>query len=277
MRDVATGTDLADEIPRTRACSLAWTPDGSGFYYTRYPAPGEVPAGEEQYHRGVFHHRLGDDPAQGPQAVRRRARHDRLARRRPVARRPLAGDHRQPGLVEERGLPRRRPRAAARARRRSPPARRRSSTSSRCSTIASTCLTTSGAPRGRLFAVDPAQPERARWREVIPKGRPRCCKDVAYFRGRPRGRLRCRTPRCACAFTIGEGAPRGEIAAARAGRADRARRRARRRRAVLRLHVVPRRRPRCSASTSTTPKAPVATWRKLAGADRSGARSRSSG
>jgi prolyl oligopeptidase len=66
VRDVATGKDLPDEITRARACSLAWTPDGRGFYYTRYPAPGSVPAGEEKYHRAVFFHRLGDDPARDP-------------------------------------------------------------------------------------------------------------------------------------------------------------------------------------------------------------------
>ncbi len=42
VRDVATGRDTGDEIPRARACSLAWTPDGRGFYYTRYPTPGQV-------------------------------------------------------------------------------------------------------------------------------------------------------------------------------------------------------------------------------------------
>jgi len=63
VRDVATGRDLPDEIARTRACSLAWFPDGKGFYYTRYPTAGAVPAGEEKYHRSVFRHRLGDDPA----------------------------------------------------------------------------------------------------------------------------------------------------------------------------------------------------------------------
>ncbi len=63
VRDVESGQDVGDQIPRTRACSLAWSPDGSGFYYTRYPKPGEVPPGEEKYHRGVFFHRLGDDPA----------------------------------------------------------------------------------------------------------------------------------------------------------------------------------------------------------------------
>jgi prolyl oligopeptidase len=63
VRDVATGRDLPDEIARTRACSLAWFPDGKGFYYTRYPTAGSVPAGEEKYHRSVFRHRLGEDPA----------------------------------------------------------------------------------------------------------------------------------------------------------------------------------------------------------------------
>ena len=61
--DLETGQTLPERIPRTRAADLAWLPDGSGFYYTRYPAPGEVPAGEEHYHRSVFFHRLGTDPA----------------------------------------------------------------------------------------------------------------------------------------------------------------------------------------------------------------------
>ena len=63
VRDVATGRDREDTIPHARACSLAWLPAGDGFYYTRYPAPGSVPAGEEHYHRHVFFHRLGTDPA----------------------------------------------------------------------------------------------------------------------------------------------------------------------------------------------------------------------
>jgi prolyl oligopeptidase len=60
--DVEGGVTLpGEEIPRTRACSLAWLPDGDGFYYTRYPEPGSVPAGEEYYHRQVFLHRIGAD------------------------------------------------------------------------------------------------------------------------------------------------------------------------------------------------------------------------
>ena len=66
VRDVATGRDLPDTIARTRACSLGWLPDGSGFYYTRYPEPGTVPAGEESYHRHVFLHRLDTAPDTDP-------------------------------------------------------------------------------------------------------------------------------------------------------------------------------------------------------------------
>ena len=60
--DVETGRDLPDSIPRMRAASVAWLPDNRGFYYTRYPAPGEVPTGEEQYHRAIYLHPLGADP-----------------------------------------------------------------------------------------------------------------------------------------------------------------------------------------------------------------------
>jgi prolyl oligopeptidase len=64
--EVDSGAPLPDRIPRTRSADLAWLPDGSGFYYTRYPAGGDVPEGEEHYHRSVFFHRLGTDSAGDP-------------------------------------------------------------------------------------------------------------------------------------------------------------------------------------------------------------------
>ncbi|HKV76125.1 MAG TPA: prolyl oligopeptidase family serine peptidase, partial [Gemmatimonadales bacterium] len=60
--EVETGKDLPDRISRTRAASVAWLPDQSGFYYTRYPAAGTIPEGEEAYHRSVYFHRLGASP-----------------------------------------------------------------------------------------------------------------------------------------------------------------------------------------------------------------------
>ncbi len=55
----ADGSDLADTIADTRAASIAWLPDGSGFWYTRYPEG-------DQYHRHVRFHALGADPADDP-------------------------------------------------------------------------------------------------------------------------------------------------------------------------------------------------------------------
>lgn len=61
IRDVSTGKDLPDTIDRTRHASVAWLPDGKSFYYSRYPEPGTVPAGEERYHSRIYLHVLGQD------------------------------------------------------------------------------------------------------------------------------------------------------------------------------------------------------------------------
>jgi prolyl oligopeptidase len=61
--ETASGKLLPDAIERTRAASLAWKPDNSGFFYTRYPKKGEVPAGQEVYYRHVFYHAIGTDAA----------------------------------------------------------------------------------------------------------------------------------------------------------------------------------------------------------------------
>jgi prolyl oligopeptidase len=67
--ETKTGTLLPDTIERTRAASVAWKLDNTGFYYTRYPKKGDVPAGQEMYNRHVFYHSLGDDPDQEDQLI----------------------------------------------------------------------------------------------------------------------------------------------------------------------------------------------------------------
>jgi prolyl oligopeptidase len=64
--ETATKKLLPDTIERTRAASIAWKPDDSGFYYTRYPKKGDVAEGQEVYNRHVFYHPLGGDPAKDP-------------------------------------------------------------------------------------------------------------------------------------------------------------------------------------------------------------------
>lgn len=62
--DVKTGRELEnDRVPRvnggTAGGSMAWRPDGSGFFYTRYPRDGERPAEDMAFYTQVYTHDLG--------------------------------------------------------------------------------------------------------------------------------------------------------------------------------------------------------------------------
>jgi prolyl oligopeptidase len=63
--DVETGRLLPDRPRGTCLDPLAWRPDGSAFFYAAYPAPGEVPAGDERRWHAVYEHRLGSGEAAG--------------------------------------------------------------------------------------------------------------------------------------------------------------------------------------------------------------------
>jgi prolyl oligopeptidase len=58
-----TGEQTGKVIERVNAGTaggdVAWTPDGSGFYYTRYPRPGERPEEELLFHQEVWYHAWG--------------------------------------------------------------------------------------------------------------------------------------------------------------------------------------------------------------------------
>jgi prolyl oligopeptidase len=61
--DVATGRETGDVIPRvqvgTAGGSAAWTADGKGLWYTRYPREGERPKEDLDFYQQVFFHELG--------------------------------------------------------------------------------------------------------------------------------------------------------------------------------------------------------------------------
>jgi prolyl oligopeptidase len=66
--DVATGKQIADPVPRvqfaTAGGDMAWTGDGQGFYYTRYPQGNERPAEDANFYQQVYYHVLGSSAAQ---------------------------------------------------------------------------------------------------------------------------------------------------------------------------------------------------------------------
>ncbi|HYY95792.1 MAG TPA: prolyl oligopeptidase family serine peptidase [Pyrinomonadaceae bacterium] len=166
--DVDTGRDLADRITRTRAASVAWLPDNSGFYYTRYPAPGSVPKAEETYHRRVFQHRLGDDPEKDAEVFSPKEMTEwadvQLSRdgRWLVVSVSIGFDRNDLFLRDLH----------------KPGGKFQTVVEGRAATydayVARTgemfIRTTEGAPRGRLFVAQAANPQRAAWRELIPQG-----------------------------------------------------------------------------------------------------------
>lgn len=60
VRDVRTGKDLADEIKWVKFSGLSWAKDGSGFYYSRFPAPKAGATYQSlNEHQQVYFHKLG--------------------------------------------------------------------------------------------------------------------------------------------------------------------------------------------------------------------------
>jgi prolyl oligopeptidase len=61
--DVETGQRVHEIIEHvnggTAGGDLAWLPDGSGFFYTRYPRPGERAEADEDFYQQLWFHRLG--------------------------------------------------------------------------------------------------------------------------------------------------------------------------------------------------------------------------
>ncbi|MDQ1643543.1 MAG: prolyl oligopeptidase [Actinomycetota bacterium] len=63
VMDVATGQPVEGPIDRTRYSPVAWVPGGGAFYYVRRLPPELIPDDDQQYHRRVWLHRVGTDPA----------------------------------------------------------------------------------------------------------------------------------------------------------------------------------------------------------------------
>ena len=62
--EVTSGELSGVTVPRvnggTAGGSLAWAGDSSGFWYTRYPSPGERPEDDVDFYQEVWYHALGD-------------------------------------------------------------------------------------------------------------------------------------------------------------------------------------------------------------------------
>ncbi|HEX5506250.1 MAG TPA: prolyl oligopeptidase family serine peptidase [Thermomicrobiales bacterium] len=172
LLDVAAGRDQGETIPDTRYCSVAWLPDAGGFFYTRLPAAGSVPPGEENYHQRVRFHRLGADPAADPVVFgegfpsEERFEVDLAPGGRWLL--VTASEGWVKSEVYLKDLRAGRPDDAAGF---VPVATGRDALyAGQILDDRLYLLTNDGAPNYRVFAVDPARPARAGWREVVPEG-----------------------------------------------------------------------------------------------------------
>ncbi|MHC4175282.1 MAG: prolyl oligopeptidase family serine peptidase, partial [Planctomycetota bacterium] len=64
--EAESGREIGEVIPRvnggTAGGDIAWTADGSGFYYTRYPREGERPPKDMDFYQQVWFHSMGTSP-----------------------------------------------------------------------------------------------------------------------------------------------------------------------------------------------------------------------
>ena len=60
VRDVETGKDLPDVIKWVKFSGASWSPDGKGFYYSRYDEPKEsTKMAGANYYQKLYYHRMG--------------------------------------------------------------------------------------------------------------------------------------------------------------------------------------------------------------------------
>jgi len=61
--DTATGKEVFEVVPHvnggTAGGDAAWSPDGAGLFYTRYPRGNERPANDMDFYQQVYYHKLG--------------------------------------------------------------------------------------------------------------------------------------------------------------------------------------------------------------------------
>ena len=66
--DVATGEESEETVEHvqngTAGGDVAWMPDGSGIFYTRYPRAGEEHADDDEFYQQVWFHRFGTPPSE---------------------------------------------------------------------------------------------------------------------------------------------------------------------------------------------------------------------
>jgi prolyl oligopeptidase len=168
IRYIDAGRDGEDILRWCKFTGVAWKPDNSGFFYNRYSEPGSVPEEDQLAYNRLYWHALGT-----PQAA------DRLVYARPDAKElgfyPIISEdgqylilHVSHAAVPQNRLYYREVNSDA------PFVRLFDDGEAKYVFLGNRGATfyvhtDAEAPRGRIIAVDLAQPARERWREIVPE------------------------------------------------------------------------------------------------------------
>src|SRR5712691_5485 len=180
--DVDSGQRLPDAIEGAKYAGASWTPSGDGFYYTWIPSDPKIAVADRPGWQTIRFHKLGDDPAKDPVVFEKLGdpkvfQSAFLSKNGHWLIRSVAHgwrstdyyfrDQRKPGApwatliagqdatydVDEYG-------------------------------DRFYVSTNEGAPNGRVFAVDPARPERAAWTEIVPERKDATLEDKTVVGGK---------------------------------------------------------------------------------------------
>ncbi|MCA9656624.1 MAG: S9 family peptidase [Myxococcales bacterium] len=170
VKDLKTGKDSAiDVIPGAKYATASWTPDGKGFYYVGLPTDPSIAPAELPGHAEVRYHRLGTHPEQDRQVQ------PPLGDPTMFLGTSISEDGRWLLLYKVKGPTTElyfQDLRSKKGRERGFVPLATGFTAQYAADAYEDQLyvtTNEGAPRRRVFRVDPAEPEREHWREIVPE------------------------------------------------------------------------------------------------------------
>ncbi|EYF06433.1 prolyl oligopeptidase family serine peptidase [Chondromyces apiculatus] len=182
VKDVATGkVSDVDVIPGAKYANPQWTPKGDGFYYVALPMDPKIPAAELPGRSEVKFHKLGTAPAEDKVIFPATGNPETELE----AHLSRDGHWLLVSVIRGASVPELHLRDM-----RKPNAAWVPLVKGHDGTVAALVWkdriylrTTEGAPRGRVFRVDPAKPERAGWEEIVPEDKEGVLEDVRVIGG----------------------------------------------------------------------------------------------
>ena len=176
VRDVATARDLPDHLKWIKFSGASWTKDGDGFFYSRYPEPGDKALTDVNRFQRLYYHRLGSEQPRDALVYERPDQPDWgmngevTEDGRYVVLRVWLGTDRRNRVYYLDLQDAKHPQVTGKVVRLLDDFDASYTFLGNDGTVFY-FLTDLDAPRKRVIAIDTRHPERARWREILPQSR----------------------------------------------------------------------------------------------------------